>query len=115
MSHAGQSIKKALAVVAMLDAEKPHTSITDWIEVLTSDRYEELSLDGIPELVESVNIQGHSGTGVSRILVYVYGGIWRQEGLIFGVGSIEGFEKETQVWKCPSATASVGHPPRIDR
>jgi hypothetical protein len=68
MSHAGQSIKKALAVVAMLDAEKPHTSITDWIEVLTSDRYEELSLDGIPELVESVNIQGHGGTGVSSSL-----------------------------------------------
>lgn len=65
MSHAGQSIKKALAVVSMLDQEKPHTSITDWIEVLTSDRYEELSLDGIPELVESVNIQGHGGTGVS--------------------------------------------------
>ena len=64
MSHAGQSFKKALAVVSMLDQEKPHTSITDWIEVLTSDRYEELSLDGIPELVESVNIQGHSGTGV---------------------------------------------------
>jgi hypothetical protein len=64
MSHAGGTIKKALGIVAMLDQEKPHTSITDWIEVLTSDRYEELSLDGIPELVESVNIQGHSGTGV---------------------------------------------------
>lgn len=65
MSHAGAGLKKALAVVSMLDQEKPHTSITDWIEVLTSDRYEELSLDGIPELVESVNIQGHGGTGVS--------------------------------------------------
>jgi hypothetical protein len=67
MSHAGASLKKALAVVSMLDQEKPHTSITDWIEVLTSDRYEELSLDGIPELVESVNIQGYSGTGVSLL------------------------------------------------
>ena len=65
MSHAGGTLKKALGIVAMLDQEKPHTSITDWIEVLTSDRYEELSLDGIPELVESVNIQGHGGTGVS--------------------------------------------------
>lgn len=70
MSHAGQSIKKALALATMLDMEKPHTSITDWIEVLTSDRYEELSLDGIPELVESVNIQGHGGTGVSSLLFH---------------------------------------------
>lgn len=69
MSHAGGTIKKALGIVAMLDQEKPHTSITDWIEVLTSDRYEELSLDGIPELVESVNIQGHSGTGVCDLVV----------------------------------------------
>jgi hypothetical protein len=69
MSHAGVTIKKALGIVAMLDQEKPHTSITDWIEVLTSDRYEELSLDGIPELVESVNIQGHSGTGVCPFIL----------------------------------------------
>jgi hypothetical protein len=69
MSHAGGTLKKALGIVAMLDQEKPHTSITDWIEVLTSDRYEELSLDGIPELVESVNIQGHSGTGVRPFLL----------------------------------------------
>ncbi len=32
--------------------------------MLSSDRYDELSLDGIPELVESINILGSAGTAV---------------------------------------------------
>lgn len=64
MSHAGQMLKKGIAIFNALDEGKPHSSITDWVEVLSSDRYDELSLDGIPELVESINIQGHVGTTV---------------------------------------------------
>ena len=64
MSHAGAYIKQGRALFSMLEEGKPHTSVTDWIEVLSSDRYDELSLDGIPELVESVNIQGGRGTQV---------------------------------------------------
>lgn len=68
MSHAGGYIKTAKSLFAAFEEGKPHSSITDWIEVLSSDRYEELSLDGIPELVESINIQGHQGTTVSVAL-----------------------------------------------
>jgi hypothetical protein len=64
MSHAGHYLKQATKLFNALEEGKPHSSITDWIEVLSSDRYDELSLDGIPELVESVNIQGHVGTTV---------------------------------------------------
>lgn len=70
MSHAGAYIKTGMAFINKLEEGKPHTSVTDWIEVLSSDRYDELSLDGIPELVESVNIQGASGT---QVCVFVLG------------------------------------------
>ncbi|WVR07700.1 hypothetical protein IAU60_004742 [Kwoniella sp. DSM 27419] len=62
MSHVGGYIRNAKSILSHLEEGKPHSSITDWIEVLSSDRYDELSLDGIPELVESVNIQAYSGT-----------------------------------------------------
>lgn len=65
MSKAGNYLKTAISMVTSLEEGKPHSSITDWIEVLSSDRYEELSLDGISELVESVNILGSQGTTVS--------------------------------------------------
>ena len=62
MSRAGNYFKTAQAIVNQLAGEKPHSSITDWVEVLSSDRYATTSLDGIPELVESVNILGPQGT-----------------------------------------------------
>lgn len=71
MSHAGNYIKSGMAFLNKLEEGKPHTSVTDWIEVLSGDRYEELSLDGIPELVESVNIQGAIGTQVSSLLATI--------------------------------------------
>ena len=67
MSKAGYYLKSAVAMVQGLDDPKPHSSITDWVEVLSSDRYDELSLDGIPELVDSINLQGSQGTTVSVI------------------------------------------------
>jgi hypothetical protein len=72
MSHAGGYLKTAIKLVQGLEEGKPHTSITDWVEVLTSDRYDELSLDGIPELVESINIQGHQGTTVGLWSAYSF-------------------------------------------
>ncbi|KAJ7596666.1 hypothetical protein C8J56DRAFT_918021 [Mycena floridula] len=41
--------------------EKPHSSITDWVEVLTGPGIEEEAYDGIPELVDSINIQPAAG------------------------------------------------------
>jgi hypothetical protein len=67
MSYAGRYLKTAVGIFNSLEEGKPHSSITDWVEVLSSDRYEELSLDGIPELVESINIQGAQGTQVRPI------------------------------------------------
>lgn len=64
MSTAGSYFKTAISLVTTLEEGKPHSSVTDWIEVLSSDRYEELSLDGISELVDSVNILGPQGTTV---------------------------------------------------
>ncbi|TXT04425.1 uncharacterized protein COLE_07244 [Cutaneotrichosporon oleaginosum] len=62
MSKYGGYMRTAQGLMSALSGEKPHSSITDWIEVLSSDRYDEGSLDGIPELVDSVNLQGPQGT-----------------------------------------------------
>ncbi|WVF73079.1 hypothetical protein IAT40_007898 [Kwoniella sp. CBS 6097] len=81
MSHAGAYIKTAKSFLTHFEEGKPHSSITDWIEVLSSDRYEELSLDGIPELVESVNIQAYQGTTEAARAVrkkLKYGNVHRQ-------------------------------------
>ncbi|PPR00039.1 hypothetical protein CVT24_009048 [Panaeolus cyanescens] len=37
--------------------EKPHSSITDWVDILTGSSIEEEAYDGIPELVDSINLQ----------------------------------------------------------
>ncbi|OCF38205.1 hypothetical protein I317_07245 [Kwoniella heveanensis CBS 569] len=81
MSHAGTYIRNAKAILSHFEEGKPHSSITDWIEVLSSDRYEELSLDGIPELVESVNIQAYQGTTEASRAIrkkLKYGNVHRQ-------------------------------------
>ena len=95
MSAAGGYLKTGLKLFNALEEGKPHTSITDWVEVLTSDRYDELSLDGIPELVESVNIQGSSGTTASPLCRESYSPIL----LILGnVGRSPSHPQEAQVW-----------------
>ncbi|KAJ3750662.1 hypothetical protein DFH05DRAFT_1386972 [Lentinula detonsa] len=49
--------------------EKPHSSITNWVDILTANHIEEEAYDGIPELVDSINLQGLTGTGeASRAL-----------------------------------------------
>ncbi|KAI0698394.1 seryl-tRNA synthetase [Cerioporus squamosus] len=48
--------------------EKPHSSITEWVEILTSSTYESEAYDGIPELVESINIQATGPAEASRAI-----------------------------------------------
>ncbi len=55
--------------------------ISDWVEVLSSDRYTEDSLDGVTELVESIRLQGMEGiTESSRAIrkKLKYGNVHRQ-------------------------------------
>jgi len=60
--------------------EKPHSSITDWIEILSRDQYGVEDYDGIPELVESVNLQAGGPTEASRAIrkKLKYGDVHRQ-------------------------------------
>jgi len=60
--------------------DKPHSSITDWIEILSRDQYKEDDYDGIPELVESVNLQAGGPTEASRAIrkKLKYGDVHRQ-------------------------------------
>ncbi|WVQ84468.1 hypothetical protein IAT38_006620 [Cryptococcus sp. DSM 104549] len=81
MSSAGGYLKTAISIFSSLEEGKPHSSITDWVEVLSSDRYEELSLDGVPELVESINLQGFQGTTEAARAIrkkLKYGNVHRQ-------------------------------------
>ncbi|CAE6531463.1 unnamed protein product [Rhizoctonia solani] len=66
--------------LSTLTGEKPHSSITDWIEILSRDQYREDDYDGIPELVESVNLQAGGSTEASRAIrkKLKYGNVHRQ-------------------------------------
>ncbi|KAK0455974.1 hypothetical protein EV421DRAFT_1895243 [Armillaria borealis] len=49
--------------------EKPHSSITDWVEILTASTIAEEAYDGIPELVDAINLQPNAGpTEASRAI-----------------------------------------------
>lgn len=41
--------------------EKPHSSVTDWVEILTGSGIAEEAYDGIPELVDAINLQPAAG------------------------------------------------------
>ncbi|EJU00017.1 hypothetical protein DACRYDRAFT_23555 [Dacryopinax primogenitus] len=76
-----EGLKWAAHAVQGFSAEKPHSSVTDWIEILSSEKYSIDDLDGIPELVESVNIQGMEGTTEAARAIrkkLKYGNIHRQ-------------------------------------
>lgn len=47
---------------------KPFTAVTDWIDRLCTQRYAEEEYDGIPELVEAINLQSTGPTEASRAL-----------------------------------------------
>lgn len=48
--------------------EKPHSAVTVWIDSLCSTDHDEDDLDGIPELVESINLQATGPTEASRAI-----------------------------------------------
>ncbi|KAF8338027.1 uncharacterized protein EI90DRAFT_3144360 [Cantharellus anzutake] len=64
----------------MISGDKPHSSISDWIEILSSSRYTEDDYEGIIELVESINLQPTGPTEASRAIrkKLKYGDVHRQ-------------------------------------
>lgn len=81
MSKYAQRLREAKAIIATLEGEKAHSSITDWVEILTSERYPEDSLDGITELMESIRLQGYEGVTESSRAIrkkLKYGNVHRQ-------------------------------------
>ncbi|KAH8835457.1 hypothetical protein DL96DRAFT_1574295 [Flagelloscypha sp. PMI_526] len=48
--------------------EKPHSSITDWVDLLTASNVAAEAYDGIPELVDSINLQASGPAEASRAL-----------------------------------------------
>ncbi|KAG1828383.1 hypothetical protein EV424DRAFT_1386164 [Suillus variegatus] len=54
--------------VSALNREKPHSSITDWVDILTSPSYNDEAYDGIPELVESIALQPTGTPEASRAI-----------------------------------------------
>ncbi|KAJ7070822.1 hypothetical protein C8F01DRAFT_1107979 [Mycena amicta] len=48
--------------------EKPHSSITDWVDILTADGIEDEAYDGVPELVDSITLQSAGPTEASRAI-----------------------------------------------
>lgn len=51
-----------------LGNRKPFTAVTDWIDRLCTQRYAEEEFDGIPELVEAINLQSTGPAEASRAL-----------------------------------------------
>lgn len=58
MFKVGSYFKMVIFMVIFFEEGKFYFLIIDWIEVFFLDRYEEFSLDGILEFVDSVNIFG---------------------------------------------------------
>ncbi|KAJ9093564.1 hypothetical protein QFC19_008291 [Naganishia cerealis] len=81
MSRYAQKLREAKSILATLEGEKPHSSITDWVEILTSERYTEDSLDGVTELMESIRLLGFEGVTESSRAIrkkLKYGNVHRQ-------------------------------------
>lgn len=51
-----------------MGSRKPFTAVTDWIDRLCTQRYAEEEYDGIPELVEAINLQSTGPAEASRAL-----------------------------------------------
>lgn len=109
MSKAGSYFKTAMSLVTALEEGKPHSSVTDWIEVLSSDRYEELSLDGISELVDSVNILGPQGTTVLLLPLYNFTLVHNLTNIFSLVGGFASYQEEAQVRQRSSPNPSPCH------
>ncbi|KAF7979379.1 hypothetical protein HWV62_42466 [Athelia sp. TMB] len=55
-------------VFSAFNNEKPNSSITQWVDILTGVSYEDEAYDGIPDLVDSINLQPTGPTEASRAL-----------------------------------------------
>ncbi|CDO75490.1 hypothetical protein BN946_scf184935.g26 [Trametes cinnabarina] len=62
------ALQLAKQAYSALNREKPHSSITEWVEILTSANYEDEAYDGIPELVDAINIQATGPAEASRAI-----------------------------------------------
>ncbi|PWN48610.1 hypothetical protein IE53DRAFT_412194 [Violaceomyces palustris] len=51
-----------------LGTSKPFSAVTDWIDRLCTQKYAEDDFDGIPELVEAINLQSTGPTEASRAI-----------------------------------------------
>ncbi|KAI0651985.1 hypothetical protein C8Q79DRAFT_997182 [Trametes meyenii] len=60
------ALQFAKQAYSAFNREKPHSSITEWVEILTSSSYDDEAYDGIPELVEAINIQATGPAEASR-------------------------------------------------
>ncbi|KAL1748994.1 hypothetical protein HDZ31DRAFT_79333 [Schizophyllum fasciatum] len=58
----------AATLAKAFSREKPHSSITDWVDILTANTIGEEAYDGIPELVDSINLQASGPAEASRAL-----------------------------------------------
>ncbi|KAJ7492404.1 hypothetical protein FB451DRAFT_1502684 [Mycena latifolia] len=58
----------AMSFAKAFNREKPHSSISDWVDILTADSLDDEAYDGIPELVDSINLQGTGPTEASRAI-----------------------------------------------
>jgi len=61
------SIAKAKAAAAF-SKEKPRSSITEWVDILTSSSYDDEVYDGIPELIQSIDLQASGPAEASRAI-----------------------------------------------
>ncbi|KAI0322186.1 hypothetical protein OF83DRAFT_20841 [Amylostereum chailletii] len=51
-----------------LGREKPRSSVTEWVDILTSASYDDEVYDGIPELIDSIDLQASGPAEVSRAI-----------------------------------------------
>lgn len=58
----------AMSFAKAFSRDKPHSSITDWVDILTANTIDDEAYDGIPELVDSINLQASGPTEASRAL-----------------------------------------------
>ncbi|SGZ31587.1 BQ5605_C045g12209 [Microbotryum silenes-dioicae] len=62
------AMKAAQFGLSLLQNEKPHSSISALIDILTLDKYDEDDYEGIPELVEVTNLQATGPAEASRAI-----------------------------------------------
>lgn len=47
---------------------KPHSSVTEWVEILTSNKIEDEAYEGVPELVDAIDLQASGPAEAARAL-----------------------------------------------